>query len=62
MAEHPIETARRALREAAAAETDDHWRPILRQMAGSLPDRSRAPWPPPGRRGAIVHQLYRGGA
>jgi hypothetical protein len=42
MTEHPIETARRALLEAAKFE-DDEMAHLLRRMARSLPDRSRAP-------------------
>jgi hypothetical protein len=37
--EHPIETARRALRAAAELE-DERWELVLRQMALSLPKRA----------------------
>ena len=39
-AEHPVEVARRALREAAEIEEREAWAGIYRRVANSLPDRS----------------------
>jgi hypothetical protein len=38
--EHPIETARRALREAAITETDPHWAGLCERFAKALPPRA----------------------
>lgn len=38
---HPVEVARRALREAAMAERDPEWSARFRRVAAALPHR---PW------------------
>jgi hypothetical protein len=39
--QHPIEVARRALREAALIERDSFWSERLRRFADALPSRGR---------------------
>jgi hypothetical protein len=41
IAEHPIEVARRALREAALVERESFWRERLLRFAECLPPRGR---------------------
>lgn len=49
--EHPIETARRALRQAALVEPDAEWRGLLLRFADALPP---APLPPRLPGGVVV--------
>ncbi len=45
MSEHPMEVARRALREAALMEGQPLRHGLLR-IVEELPDRRHTPWPP----------------